>query len=146
MDFITRLPDIIFNIHPIHTPTVHFPIALTAVAALFLLLALWRKNAVLEAASFFNMVLAAVSTVVAGATGYRDHLVRFEGEAPMANVKIFLGITLFLLTVILVIARWRNSEIAWQPKTMLLYAVGFIASFLLATTLGFIGGGILYGF
>ena len=146
MDFVARLINTIIDVHPLHTPTTHFPIALTGAALLFLILALWRRSESLERAAFYSITLAAISTIVAGLTGYRDHLVRFDGDTPLANVKIFLGITLFLVTAVAVVSRWRKPEILWTPTTMVLYLSVFAASFILAAVLGFIGGVILYGF
>jgi len=146
MDFITRFANAILEVHPLHSMTVHFPIALTGAALLFLVLALWRRNEVLEQAAFYLIALSAVGTIVAGLTGYRDNIVRFEGNAPLISVKIFLAMTLFMLTAIVTVSRWRNREILWKPATMVLYLAGFAGSFLLATTLGFLGGVILYGF
>jgi uncharacterized membrane protein len=134
------------ELHPIHSMVVHFPIALSATALLFLVLALWQRSEALEKAAFYNITLSAASTIVAGLTGYRDYLVRFEGEAPLINVKIFLAITLLLLTTGTAVSRWRSSEIAWKPATMVIYLSAFAGSFVLAVTLGFIGGVILYGF
>ncbi len=146
MDIFTNLFKTIFEVHPLHTPTTHFPIALTGAALLFLLLALWRKNESLERAAFYVITLAAISTLIAGFTGMRDNIVRFDGDAPMANVKIFLGITLFVITTVVAVTRWRKPEVLWTPKTMVLYVSAFAVSFMLASTLGFIGGVILYGF
>ena len=146
MAFIARLIDTLLNVHPIHSMTVHFPIALTGTALLFLVLALWRRDETLERAAFFNITLSTLSVVVAGVTGYRDYIVRFEGDAPLVNVKIFLAISLLVLTTVIAISRWRNPEVLWKPSTMLLYLSGFAGSFALAITLGFIGGVILYGF
>jgi len=146
MDFINQLITALIDTHPWHVPTVHFPIALTGVALLFLILALWQRNETLERAAFYNMVLAALSTVVAGMTGYRDYIVRFEGDAPYSNVKIFLAITLFVLTTGIAASRWRKSELLWTPSTMVLYLLAFGGSFALSVTLGFLGGVILYGF
>jgi uncharacterized membrane protein len=145
MDIISQIINAIVNIHPWHSMFVHFPIGLTGGAFLFILLARWRRNESLEHAAFFTITLAAVSTIVAGATGIRDDLVRFDGTAPFAPVKIFLGITLFLLTTTIAVTRWRKPEVLWNPMTTALYLAGFAASFLLAITLGFIGGVILYG-
>ena len=145
-EFINRLFIALTDIHPIHSMTVHFPIALTAVALLFLVLALWRRNEGLERAAFFNLTLAAVFAVIASLTGMRDNVVRFEGEAPLAGVKIFLGVSLIVLLAVIVFSRWRKPEILWTPATMILYLLGFASSFALAATLGFLGGVILYGF
>jgi uncharacterized membrane protein len=146
MAFISRLLDTLVNVHPIHSMTVHFPIALTGTALLFLVLAFWRRDETLERAAFFNITLSTLSVVVAGVTGYRDYIVRFEGDAPLVNVKIFLAISLLVLTMVIAISRWRNPEVLWKPSTMLLYLSGFAGSFALAITLGFMGGVILYGF
>lgn len=145
MDILSQIINAIVNIHPWHSIFVHFPIGLTGAAFLFIVLARWRRNESLEQAAFFAIALAAVSTIVAGATGIRDNLVRFDGTAPFVPVKIFLGITLFLLTTIIAVTRWRKREVLWNPTTTMLYMAGFAGSFLLAITLGFIGGVILYG-
>ena len=145
MEFITRIVNAIVEIHPLHSMTVHFPIALTGAALLFLVLALWRRNEALERAAFYLITLSAISTIVAGVTGYRDNIVRFEGEAPLVSAKIFLAITLFVLTVGITVSRWRDQEILWRPSTMVIYVAAFAGSFLLAATLGFLGGVILYG-
>jgi uncharacterized membrane protein len=142
---INQIVNAIVNIHPWHSMTVHFPIGLTGAAFLFILLARWRRSESLEHAAFFAIALAAISTIVAATTGIRDNLVRFEGTAPFVTVKIFLGITLFLLTTTLAVTRWRRREVLWSPATTVLYLAGFAGSFLLAITLGFIGGVILYG-
>ena len=136
----------IFDTHPWHVPTTHFPIALTGAGLLFLILALWRRSEMLERAAFYNMALAAVTTVLAGITGIRDVQVRFEGDAPYANVKIFLAVTLLLLAVGITVSRWRKPEILWTPGTMVLYLLGFAGAFTLSAVLGFLGGVILYGF
>jgi uncharacterized membrane protein len=116
------------------------------VALLFLVLALWQRNEMLERAAFYNITLAALSTLLAGGTGYRDYMVRFEGDAPFINLKIFLAISLFVLTTVIAVIRWRQPEVLWRPSTMVLYLAGFAASFIIASSLGFIGGLILYGF
>ena len=146
MEFIDRLITSILETHPWHVPTVHFPIALTGIASLFLVLALLRRSEWLERAAFYNMTVAAISTLVAGFSGYRDLVVRFEGEAPGASSKIFLAITLFLLTTIVAVSRWRQPELLWKPSTMILYLLAFFGSFALSIVLGFLGGVILYGF
>jgi hypothetical protein len=43
--------------------------------------------------------------------------VRFEGGAPFVPVKIFLAVTLLVLTSGLSISRWRQREVLWNPAT-----------------------------
>jgi len=145
MEFINRLIHTLTEVHPTHPMFVHFPIALTGAAFFFILLAYWRNNAALEQTAFANIVLAAVSTVVAGVTGYLDNLKNYVGEAPNANAKIVLAIALFLLTTGLSIARLRNPQM-FQKTNPLLYMASYGLSFAIALVLAFLGGVILYGF
>ena len=145
MDIIGQILNAIINEHPWHSTVVHFPIGLTGGAFLFIVLARWRRSESLERAAFYMIALAAISTIVAGATGIRDNVVRFNGAAPLVPLKIVLGITLFLLTTVTAVVRWRKREVLWTPSTTVLYLAAFAASFGLAITLGFIGGVILYG-
>ena len=145
MEFLNRLIHTITEVHPTHPMFVHFPIALTGAAFFFILLAYWRNNTALEQTAFANIVLAAVSTVVAGITGYLDNLKNYVGEAPNANTKIILAIALFLLTTGLSIARFRNPQM-FQNTNPLLYMASYGLSFAIALVLAFLGGVILYGF
>lgn len=146
MDLMARIVHAITVTHPLHTLMVHFPIALTATAALYYVLAVWRRSQALENAAFFNLALAAVSTVVAGITGYRDNIVRFDGMAPYVGAKIILATTLLILTTVTSVVRLRQRQVVWKPTAMVLYLAAFGACFVLAATLGFIGGAIIYGF
>ena len=145
MDFINRLIHAITQVHPTHPKFVHIPIALTGAAFLFILLAYWRKSPALEQTAFANMVLAAISTIVAGFTGAMDNMKNYDGAAPNAMVKIILATVLFLLTTTLSIVRYRNPEI-FQKGNRLFYMASYGLSFGIALTLAFLGGVILYGF
>lgn len=145
MDVIGQIINAILNVHPLHSPIVHFPIGLTGGALVFIVLARWRRNESMEHAAFYMIGLAAISTIAAGVTGMRDNLVRFEGNAPLVLPKIILAITLFSLTTVTAVSRWRNREVLWSPRTTVLYMGAFAGSFLIAVTLGFMGGVILYG-
>jgi len=145
MDFFNRLFIAITQVHPTHPMIVHFPIALTGAAFLFILIAYWKKNASLEQAAFANVVLAAISTIAAGITGYIDNIKNYVGDAPNAGAKIVLAIVLFHLTTGISIARFRNPGI-FQKGNGLLYAGSYGLSFAIAIVLAFLGGVILYGF
>jgi len=146
MDFIYRIIFDLTQVHPFHTLIVHFPIALVSAALFFILLALWRHSDALEQVAFANIALAAVSTVVAGITGYIDNIRNFQGAAPNADVKIVLAIILFALTTSMAIVRWKNPGIFHVMPQKSFYVAGFVLSFVLVAVLGFLGGVILYGF
>ena len=145
MEFINRIIHALTELHPTHPMFVHFPIALTGAAFLFILLAYWKNNATLEFTAFANIVLAALSTIVAGFTGYMDNRNNYQGEAPNANVKIILAILLFLITASLSIIRYRNPQL-FQTSNRFLYIAAYGISFAIALVLAFLGGVILYGF
>jgi uncharacterized membrane protein len=146
MEIIERIINAVINIHPLHPMVVHFPVALTGAAFLFVLLAWGFKSSWLEATAFANIALAAVATVVAGATGIFDNLRNYAGDAPNASAKIWLAALLLFLTTALALVRWRNPEIftagGWRKA---LYIIGYGLAFLVALTLAFLGGIILYG-
>ena len=145
MEFFSRLLNTLIELHPTHPMFVHFPIALTGAAFLFSLLAYWKNNAALEQAAFANIVLAAISTVVAGVTGYLDNIKNYVGEAPNANVKIILATTLFILTTGISVIRYRNPHL-FENNKRILYVAAYGLSFAIALVLAFLGGVILYGF
>lgn len=145
MDFFNRLFVALTELHPTHPMFVHFPIALTGAAFLFILLAYWRKSQTLEQTAFANMVLASISTIVAGFTGAMDNMKNYEGEAPNASLKIILAAVLFLLTTTISIVRYRNPEM-FQKGNRILYMASYGLSFAIALVLAFLGGVILYGF
>jgi len=145
MEFFNRLINALTELHPTHPMFVHFPIALTGAAFLFILLAYWKNSASLEQTAFANIVLAAISTVVAGITGYLDNIKNYLGDAPNATTKIILATTLFLLTTGISIVRYRNREL-FMKGNRALYIASYGLSFAIALVLAFLGGVILYGF
>jgi len=145
MDLISRIIHALTQVHPLHPMFVHFPIALTGAAFLFILLAYWRHNSSLEQTAFANIVLASISTIVAGFTGYLDNLKNYLGEAPNANAKIVLATLLFFLTAGISIVRYRNPDL-FKKANPILYMASYGLSFGIALVLAFLGGVILYGF
>lgn len=145
MELIERIIHALTEIHPLHPMLVHFPIALTGAATLFILLALLRKSETLEQAAFANLALASIGTIAAGITGWMDNANTYGGDAPNAEAKIILAMALFLVTAATSLARWRNPSL-FETKARPLYAAAYFASFAIALVLAFLGGVILYGF
>lgn len=145
MDFINRLIHAVTELHPTHPMLVHFPIALTGAAFLFILLAYWRKNAALEQAAFAKIALASLGTIAAGITGVMDNARNYDGGAPNSGTKLILATTLLVLTAGISIVRYRNPEM-FQRANRLVYIASYGASFAIALVLAFLGGVILYGF
>jgi uncharacterized membrane protein len=132
-------------VHPWHTLVVHFPIALTGAALLFVVLAAWRRSGWLEHAAYFSLALAAISTIPAGLTGLRDHIVRYDWTAPLVGQKIFLALSLLALATVTVLSRRGRRDLLWESSTSVLYIAAFAGCFGLAVILGFLGATIIYG-
>jgi uncharacterized membrane protein len=145
MEIINRVIHALTELHPTHPMLVHFPIALSGAAFLFILLAAWRNSSSLEQAAFANIVLAFLGTIAAGVTGVLDNIKNYEGAAPNAGTKIILASTLFLLTAGIIIVRSRNPNLLQQGNRFL-YIASYGVSFAIALVLAFLGGVILYGF
>ena len=145
MEVINRVIHALTEVHPTHPMVVHFPIALSGAAFLFILLAAWRRNSSLEQAAFANIVLAFLGTIAAAVTGIMDNAKNYDGAAPNAGTKIILAITLFLLTGGISLFRFRNPNL-FQQGNRFVYVASYGLSFAIALVLAFLGGVILYGF
>ena len=66
--------------HAQHVALIHFPSALFPAAVAFDYHAQWMKNRTLAAAAYFNLLLAAVSTVPVVATGFAAWQWALEGQ------------------------------------------------------------------
>jgi uncharacterized membrane protein len=66
--------------HAQHVALIHFPIALFTTAVAFDFLGQWTKNRALAAALYFNLLLAAVSSVPVVATGLAAWQWALEGQ------------------------------------------------------------------
>ena len=146
MQLVQRVVYALIYLHPWHSMAVHFPIALASVAWLAVLAALWRRSELLEQFAFLNLALVSLSTALAGLAGLRDLFFHFGGSAPYVNAKIFLAVSLLVLTGATVVVRRRRPDLLWNPSTVVLTGAAFTASFLLAVVVGFLGGSIVYGF
>ncbi len=146
MDLIQKIIHALTQVHPPHIMFVHFPIALSGAALFFIILALWRKNELLEKIAFANISLAAVSTVVAALVGIRDNIHFYNGLAPNHVAKIILASTLFVITAATALARWKNPNLFHTPISRVFYDLAFFVSFAISIVLAFLGGVIAYGF
>lgn len=145
MDFIERFITAVTELHPLHPMLVHFPIALSGAAFLFVLLAIWRKDALYEKMAYANLVLTVFGSIAAGISGMYDNQVNYLGDATNANVKIILATVLLIVSAATVITRWRNPDV-FNSSGKALYVGGYLISFSLTLILAFLGGVILYGF
>jgi uncharacterized membrane protein len=95
--------------HAQHVALIHFPIALFIAGVLFDCIAQRTKNRTLAAAAYFNLLLAAISTVPAVATGIAAWQWALEGQKlkGILLMHLVLGSTSSVLIWIVFLIHWR---------------------------------------
>jgi len=133
------------SFHP-HSIVVHFPIALSTVVPLFSILYLLTGSPQFEAASYYILLLAALSAPIGGLSGVFSWTVSY-GARRSKNFrrKISLSIALTLLSITLSVWRTLAPEVLLS-KNSLSYAFFILQLFLavVAGALGHIGGMIIF--
>src|SRR4029077_10192688 len=66
--------------HAQHVVLIHFPIGLFIIGVLFDFLAQWKKQRLLAAAAYYNLLVAAITTVPVVATGILAWQWELEGQ------------------------------------------------------------------
>ena len=104
--------------HAQHVVLIHFPIALFIAAAAFDYLAQWTKNRALAAAAYFNLLLAAVSTVPVVATGLAAWQWALEGQKLKGILLIHLLLGC-LSSVLIWLVFWIHLRVRRDPEESL---------------------------
>jgi uncharacterized membrane protein len=74
------LKTVLFAKHAQHVVPIHFPIALFIIGVLFDFLAQWKKQRVLAAAAYYNLLVAAIATIPVVITGIVAWQWELEGQ------------------------------------------------------------------
>src|SRR5438045_8944741 len=126
--------------HVQHPVIIHFPIALFIASAVFELLALWRKQPVLAAVAYYNLLGAAMTIPLAVVTGLGAWRWQLEGAALKGNLRLHLISALTSAVLILLLswirARLRSKKLS--PRISY-FAVTLLAMMVLTFT-GHLGG------
>jgi uncharacterized membrane protein len=104
--------------HAQHVVLIHFPIAVFVTAVAFDYLAQWTKNQTLAAAASFNMLLAAVSTVPAVATGFAAWQWALEGQT-LKGILLMHLVLGCLSSVVICLACWIHWRVRRHPAASL---------------------------
>ena len=97
--------------HAQHEVLIHFPIALFISAVAFDCIAQWRKNQALAAAAYFNLLLAAISTVPVVASGLAAWQWALEGQKLKGTLLMHL-----VLGCISSVLIWLVFWIHWRAR------------------------------
>lgn len=80
MNKVFDLRTALFARHAQHIVLIHFPIALFITAVVFDYLARWRRSAALASAAYFNLLLAAISTIPVLLSGFAAWQWALDGQ------------------------------------------------------------------
>jgi uncharacterized membrane protein len=127
--------------HAQHVVLIHFPIALFITAVAFDYLAQWTKSRTLPAAASFNLLLAAVSTVPAVATGFAAWQWALEGQT-LKGILLMHLVLGCISSVVIWLACWIHWRVRHHPAASLpTYRLPFEAvAVLLVGLTGHLGG------
>lgn len=131
--------------HPNHPRIIHFPLALSYLGVLVVVLAWLRRDSFFERVSFYTMLLLALSTLPAGLSGMLENQTLYAGNAPNAALKIILAVLLLLIAAGAALWRWRRPGLLNGSLSTYLYLLAFIVCAGLTTLLGAFGGIIVWG-
>ncbi len=126
--------------HAQHPVIVHFPIALFIASAVFDILAIWRKQPVLAAVGYFNLVGAALTVPLAIATGLGAWRWQFEGATLKGNLRLHLICALTTAVLILGLCWVRLRLRAKGKSTSASYFVVMALGLMMITLTGRLGG------
>jgi uncharacterized membrane protein len=104
--------------HAQHVVLIHFPIALFIAAVAFDYVAQWTKNQALAAAAYFNLLLAAISTVPVVASG----LVAWQWALEGQKIKGILLLHLIfgsISTMLIWLVFWIHWRVRRLPERSL---------------------------
>jgi uncharacterized membrane protein len=104
--------------HAQHVVLIHFPIALFIAAVAFDYVAQWTKNQALAAAAYFNLLLAAISTVPVVASG----LVAWQWALEGQKIKGILLLHLIfgsISTILIWLVFWIHWRVRRLPERSL---------------------------
>ena len=104
--------------HAQHVVLIHFPIALFTAAVAFDYFAQWTKNRTLAAATYFNLLLAAVSTVPVVLTGLAAWQWALEGQKLKGIVLMHLVLGC-ISSVLIWFVFWIHFRVQRHPEESL---------------------------
>jgi uncharacterized membrane protein len=126
--------------HAQHPVIVHFPIALFIASAVFDILAIWRKELILAAVGYFNLVGAAITVPLTIATGLGAWRWQLEGAALKGNLRLHLIYALVSAAFIVGLC-WKRSRIRAKGESpRACYFVVMALGLMMIALTGHLGG------
>lgn len=104
--------------HAQHVVLIHFPIALFLAAVAFDYVAQWTRNRTLAAAAYFNLLLAAISTVPVVASGLAAWRWALEGQK-LKGILLMHLILGCISSVLIWLVFWIHRRVQRLPEKSL---------------------------
>ncbi|HEY2151235.1 MAG TPA: DUF2231 domain-containing protein [Vicinamibacterales bacterium] len=104
--------------HAQHVVLIHLPIALLPTAVAFDCLAQWTRNRTLAAAAFFNLLIAACSTVPVVATGFVAWQWALEGQK-LKGILLMHLVHGSVSSVLIWLVLWIHWRVRSDPERVL---------------------------
>jgi uncharacterized membrane protein len=145
MTHLFDLRSMLFAKHAQHIVLVHFPIALFLISVAFDLLATVRKEPVLRAVAYYNLLAAAITSIGAVMTGLTAWQLLYDGGKPTGVLLLHLicAVGTSGLIWFLAIWRYRNRPAREFPLSIVYIVVTFLAVISIIMTAHL--GGVLSG-
>jgi uncharacterized membrane protein len=136
---------VVFAKHAQHVVLIHFPIALFIIGVLFDFLAQWKKQLLLAAAAYYNLLVAAIATIPVLVTGILAWQWELEGQQleGILLIHLVMGcVSSILIWVVWFIHRRtrRNQEEALPKYRLPIEAVAVVMVALTGHLGGFLSG------
>ncbi len=131
----------LFARHAQHVVLIHFPIALYIVGVAFDSIAQWKKQTTISAAAYYNLLVAALSTIPVLASGILAWRLQLEGARLKGN--LLLHLVFGIASSLLIWAAWwlhyRARRHAERSLPLYRLPLEFVGVALVALT-GHLGG------
>jgi len=126
--------------HAQHVVLIHFPIALFITAAVFDLIAQWTKQRGTADAAYYNLLVAAISTVPVLATGILAWQFQLEGQKLRGSLLLHLVLGC-VSSAIIWLVWWMHLSARRRTKALPIYrlVLEFLGVGIIALT-GHLGG------
>jgi len=130
--------------HAQHVVLIHFPIALFLASVAFDFAAQWTRNTVLAAAAYYNLTVAAISSLPVVATGLAAWRWQLEGQRLKGTLLLHLVLGV-ISSALIWLAWWlhfrgRKAERSLSRYRLWLEAIAAITVALTAHLGGFLSG------
>jgi uncharacterized membrane protein len=126
--------------HAQHPVIIHFPIALFITSVVFELLGLWRKQPVLAAVAYYNLIGAAITIPFAIATGLGAWRWQLEGATLKGNLRLHFICALTSALLIFLLSWMRSRLRAKGVPPRIAYFIVTVAALMVITLTGHLGG------